>query len=147
MITYDQLYAQSHEITELTNVLRYLLNDRSMCDTQTCCDLFYRFGEKMQAHLDSVDQTYATLLNSHDDRARKIADKFMGGTQEIKRIFTQYTKSWCERHKPRLHIADHDTFIKDTQRMFDIILNRIQDETEQLYPLIRQIKGDSQRAA
>jgi len=31
--------------------------------------------------------------------------------------------------------------------MFDLILKRIQDETEHLYPLIREIKGDSQRAA
>ncbi len=147
MITYDQLHAQSHEITELSNVLRYLLNDRSMCDTGTCCELFYRFGEKMQAHLDTVEHTYGALLNSHDDHARKIAQKFMGGTQEIKRIFNQYTKTWCARHKQQLHIADHAEFLKDTRQMFDIILNRIQDETEQLYPLIRAIKGDSQRAA
>lgn len=147
MITYDQLHAQSHEITELTNVLRYLLNDRSMCDTDTCCELFYRFGEKIQAHLETVDHTYATLLGSRDEHARKVAQLFMGGSQEIKRIFQQYTKTWCERHKHRLHIADHDEFLKDTRQMFDIILNRIQDETEQLYPLIRAIKGDSQRAA
>jgi len=147
MITYDELNAQSHEIIELSNVLSYLLKERSMCDTGTCCELFYRYGEKIQAHLDTVDHTYTTLLNSQDEHAKKVADKFMGGSQEIKRIFNQYRKQWCERHKQRLNVANHDAFLKDTGQVFDLILNRIQDETEQLYPLIRAIKGDAQRAA
>ena len=147
MITYDDLNAQSHEITELSNVLSYLLHDRSMCDTDTCCELFNRYAGKIQAHLDTVDHTYTTLLNSQDDHAKEIARNFMGGSQEIKRIFTQYMKKWCERRKHRLHIADHGEFLQETGEVFDLILNRIQDETEQLYPLIRSIKGDSQRAA
>ena len=147
MITYDELNTQSHEITELGNVLSYLLKDRSMCDTDTCCELFYRYGEKMQAHLDSVDHTYTALLNSQDENAKKIAHNFMGGSQEIKRILSQYTKKWCERRKHRLHIANHGEFLQETAEVFDLILSRIQDEIEQLYPLIRTIKGDAERAA
>lgn len=147
MITYDELNTQCHEITELSNVLSYLLTNRSMCDTDTCCQLFYRYGEKLQAHLDTVDHTYTTLLNGHDEHAKKMAQKFMGGSHEIKRIFTQYKKRWCERRKQRLHIADHSEFLKETNEVFEMILNRIQDETEQLYPLIRTIKGDAKRAA
>jgi len=127
MITYEELNTQSHEITELTNVLAYLLNDRSMCDTNISCELFQRFSKKLEAHLDTVDCTYATLLNSKDDHAQKIAQKFMGGSQEIKHIFQQYTKTWCERHGHRLHIADHEEFMKDTRQVFDIILNRVQN--------------------
>lgn len=147
MITYDELNAQSHEIIELSNVLSYLLKDRSMCDTDTCCELFYRYGEKIRAHLDTVDHTYTTLLNSQDERAKKVANKFMGGSREIKLIFNQYRKQWCERHKQELNVVNHDEFLKETGEVFDLILNRIQDETEQLYPLIRAIKGDAQRAA
>jgi hypothetical protein len=40
MITFEELNTQNHEITELTNVLSYLLADRAMCDTDICCDLF-----------------------------------------------------------------------------------------------------------
>lgn len=147
MITYDELNTQSHEITELSNVLSYLLKDRSMCDTDTCCQLFYRYGEKIQAHLDTVDHTYTTLLTSHDENAKEIARNFMGGSQEIKRIFAQYKKRWCERRKDRLHVGDHREFLEETDEVFDLILNRIQDEIEQLYPLIRTIKGDAQQAA
>ena len=147
MITYDELNTQSHEITELSNVLSHLLHDRSMCDTGTCCELFNRYADKIQAHLDTVDHTYTTLLNSHDEHAQEIARNFMGGSQEIKRIFTQYMKKWCQRHKQRLHIGDHDEFLQETDKVFNLVLNRIQDETEQLFPLIRTIKGDAERAA
>ena len=147
MITYDELNIQGHEITELTNVLSYLLKDRSMCDTSTCCELFYRCGEKIEAHLDSVDHTYTALLNSRDEHAKNVADRFMGGSQEIKRIFNQYKKTWYERSKCRLHIGDHDSFLKETEQVFDLILSRILDETEQLFPLIRTVTGDAQQAA
>ena len=147
MITFEELNSQNHEITELTNVLSYLLADRSMCDTDICCDLFYRYGDRIKAHLDMVDHTYTDLLSSSDTKVNNTARMFMGGSQEIRRIFAQYTKTWCEKRKQALHINDHDKFFDETSKMFDLILKRIQDETEHLYPLIRQVKGDSQRAA
>jgi hypothetical protein len=44
-------------------------------------------------------------------------------------------------------IKDHHTFVNETEDMFRLVLNRIQDETEQLYPLIRKVSGDSRVAA
>ncbi len=147
MITYDALNAQNHEITELTNVLSYLLADRSMCDTDICCDLFYRYGERVKNHLDEVDHTYSALLTSPEKRIHNTAEDFMSGSQEIRRIFSQYKKKWCEKRAQALHIADHRDFYSETEKLFDLVLHRIQDETENLYPLIRIIKGDTERAA
>ena len=147
MITFEELNTQNHEITELTNVLSYLLADRAMCDTRICCDLFYRYGDRIKAHLDMVDHTYTDLLTNSDTKINNTARMFMSGSQEIKHIFAKYTKTWCEKRKHALHISSHDKFYEDTSKMFELILNRIQDETERLYPLIREIKGDSQRAA
>jgi len=147
MITFEELNTQNHEITELTNVLSYLLADRAMCDTAICCDLFYRYGDRIKAHLDMVDHTYTDLLTNSDTKINNTARMFMSGSQEIKHIFAKYTKTWCEKRKHALHISSHDKFYDETSKMFDLILNRIQDETERLYPLIREVKGDSQRAA
>ena len=147
MITFEELNIQNHEITELTNVLSYLLADRAMCDTEICCDLFYRYGDRIKAHLDMVDHTYTDLLTNSDTKVNNIARMFMGGSQEIRRIFAKYTKTWCAKRKHALHISNHSEFYEETSKMFDLILKRIQDETEHLYPLIREIKGDSQRAA
>lgn len=147
MITFEELNKQNHDITELTNVLAYLLADRSMCDTAVCCDLFYRYSNTIQEHLDMVDHTYTGLLSSPDNKINNTARQFMDGSHEIRRIFSQYMKKWCEKRRQALHIADHDDFYDETRAIFDLVLNRIQDETERLYPLIRVIKGDTQRAA
>jgi len=147
MITFDELNTQNHEITELTNVLSFLLADRLMCDTNICCELFYRYADRIKAHLDMVDHTYTDLLSNSDTKVNNTARMFMSGSQEIRRIFAKYKKTWCEKRKQALHFDNHDEFYADTGKMFDLILKRIQDETEHLYPLIREIKGDSQRAA
>jgi hypothetical protein len=46
-----------------------------------------------------------------------------------------------------LGIAQHDRFLVDTEKFFHLILQRIQDETEKLYPLIREISGNQEHAA
>ncbi len=123
----------------------YLLADRAMCDTDICCELFYRYGDRIKAHM--VDHTYTDLLSNSDTKVNNTARMFMSGSQEIRRIFATYKKTWCEKRKHALHIDNHDEFYEDTGKMFKLILIRIQNETEHLYPLIREIRGDSQRAA
>ena len=44
-------------------------------------------------------------------------------------------------------MINHDRFYEDTEKMFDLILQRIQDETEKLYPLIRKLSGNMEHAA
>lgn len=38
-----------------------------------------------------------------------------------------------------MRIGDHEQFMKDTDEMFDITLQRILDESEHLYPLLRSL--------
>ena len=149
MITYDELHKQNHTITELSNVLLYLFSERSMCDTGTCCELFYRYTNKVREHIDLVDKNlYSKLLTHHDHDIQELARNFMSGSQEIKKIMATYTKEWCPRKKAdTLAIAEHDRFLKESEEMFEMVLHRIQDETEKLYPLIREVSGDQQHAA
>ena len=61
---------------------------------------------------------------------------------------TDYTKTWCPKKQAgSLTIADHDRFLKDTEEMFELILDRIQDETEKLYPMIRELSDNNENAA
>ncbi|HYQ72096.1 MAG TPA: hypothetical protein VET88_09245 [Gammaproteobacteria bacterium] len=149
MITYDELHTQNHSITELSNVLLYLFKERSMCDTGACCDLFYRYMDKVKDHIDLVDTNmYSKLLSSDDHEIQKLARNFMSGSQEIKRIMHDYTRTWCPRKRSdTLSIKDHDMFLKDSEEMFELILQRIQMETEKLYPLIRGLSGDQKNVA
>ncbi|HEB83151.1 MAG TPA: hypothetical protein ENJ11_09855 [Gammaproteobacteria bacterium] len=142
MITYDELNQQNHRITELSNILRYLLKERSMCDTGSCCDLFYQYVDLVKEHIDTVDkEMYSDLLKSPDERINNIARNFMSGSVEIKKILNNFSKKWCpSRDKKSLKIKEHERFLDDTNELFDIVLQRILDETEHLYPLVRSLR-------
>ena len=142
MTTYEELNEQNHKITELSNVLSILIQDRSMCDTNTCCSLFYNYMDRVNNHMQDVDSNlYSHLLKNPSQDANNMANNFMSGSQEIKRIMKIYVKKWCKKNQHELAIGrdQHDTFIKETDEMFEMILNRVQDEMEHLYPMVRKI--------
>ncbi len=148
MITYEILHKQNHKITELSNVLMYLISDRSMCDTETTCDLFFDFVDRVKKHFEIVDRDiYSQLIRQQDENITLIANNFASGSIEIKKLISRYLKKWCESRRQSLKIRDHDEFIQETYQMFNFVLNRIQDETEHLYPLLKKITGDQQYAA
>ena len=142
MITYAELHEQNHRITELTNVLNYLFKDRAMCDTGSCCELFYRYVDLVKKHIEMVDKDmYKDLLKSPDDKINNVARNFMSGSVEIKRILKDFTKRWCPtKRKDTLRISEHARFMKDTEELFEIVLQRILNETEHLYPLVRSLR-------
>jgi len=146
MITYDELHNENHSITELSNILLYLFRERSMCDTDTCCELFHRYTDKVKQHIDMVDENLYSKLLTHDDHEiQKLARNFMSGSLEIKRIINSYMKQWCPRQKAGLTIADYECFRQESEDMFELILARIQNETEKLYPLVRELTGEMKK--
>jgi len=148
MITYDDLHTQNHKITELTNVLTALMSERTLLDTDVTCELFFRYVDEVKNHLDVTDRSlYTKLLKYNDNDVNNVANQFMSGSQEIKRVFDKYLKSWCKLSNRHLVVKNYDQFIKETDDMFMLVLNRIQDETEKLYPVARRISGDEIKAA
>lgn len=141
MITYEELNKQNHHITELSNILRYLLKERSMCDTESCCGLFYNYVALVKEHIDIVDKNmYSELLKSPDKKINNVAKNFMSGSVEIKKILKQFSKKWCAtNNKDALKIKSHKQFLEETNQLFDFVLQRILDETEHLYPLVRSL--------
>jgi len=149
MISYEELHTQNHSITELSNVLLYLFRERSMCDTGACCELFNRYMDKVKQHIDLVDTNMCNKLLAHDNHdIQLLARNFMSGSQEIKRIMHEYTRQWCPKKRDEiLTIKDHENFLKDSEEMFELVLHRIQMETEKLYPLIRELSGERKHVA
>jgi len=141
MITYEELNTQNDKITELSNVLSVLIKERSICDSETCSTIFYNYMDQVNAHMHDVDSNlYTDLLSNKSIEANNTATNFMGGSQEIKKIMSAYAKKWLNKKKHALSIgAKHTLFLKDTDDMFEMILNRLQDEMEKLYPMVRQI--------
>lgn len=148
MLTYEELHEQNHKITELSNILTLLLQDRLLCDSEVTCNLFFDYVDRVKDHLDTTDNNlYSCLLASGEQRDRNTAKRFMGGSKEIKRIFASYLKKWCKLRERSLAIKQYDQFISETNEMFQMVLDRIQDETEHLYPTVRSVTGDQQHVA
>ena len=148
MIAYDRLYEQIHKITEISNVFLYLIDDRSMCDTEITCDLFFDYVARVKRHLEIQDKDlYSAILVHGDSDAKQVADNFMSGSMEIKRIFKKYMRKWARANKQQLVISNYDEFNKETKEVFALVLKRIQDETEHLYPLVRTINENMQKVA
>jgi succinate dehydrogenase flavin-adding protein (antitoxin of CptAB toxin-antitoxin module) len=123
--------------------MRYLLKDRSMCDTGTCLELFNRYVDLVHEHIDTVEKNmYSELLRSSDENVNNVVKNFMSGSVEVKKIIKEFTRQWCPtKSHDELRIRDHEEFLKDTDKLFDLVLQRILDETEHLYPLVRNIKN------
>lgn len=148
MVSYQELYQQNHKITELTNILQHLLGDRSLCDSEVTCNLFFDYVDAVKAHLAVTDSAmYSKLLGAGDQKLSNVANRFMGGSREINRIFSAYLKRWCKLKRKQLVIREYDAFMTDTQEMFDMVLDRIQNEVEHLYPAVRKATGDMREVA
>ncbi len=144
MTSYQELNEQNHHITELSNILRTLFKDRSMCDSDSCCEMFNNYMVLIKDHIDIVDkEMYSDLLKSSDKKINNIARNFMSGSVEIKKILKNFIRQWCpHKSKNELLVKDHQQFIHDTDELFDLVLQRILNETEHLYPLVRTLKKD-----
>jgi hypothetical protein len=148
MTAFSKLHAQNHKITELSNVFLYLVQNREMCDTETACDVFFEYTAKVKEHMELVDRELCSRLISYpDQKIKNTADRFLSGSTEIKRIFNDYLKQWCSESRRHLTIRDHGEFLSETEQMFRLVLDRIQRETEHLYPLIRRIESQDTAAA
>jgi hypothetical protein len=152
MISYEKLHAQNHKITELSNLLAHILTERSLCDNGECCQIFTNYMDQVNQHIETVDRNlYSELLLSDDSKINNTAKSFMEGTVEIRRIMKQYVSKWCNKTGKRFVFGkqgeNYQQFLDDSNAMFSIILDRIQKETEGLYPLVRQLQEEQQRAA
>jgi hypothetical protein len=141
MISISQPDKQNNKITELSGVLRYLIENKEMCNSEVTCDLFLNYADQVVDHLYLEEkEVYRHLLNHRDLRAKNTTRDFFEGSLEIKKIFNQYLGRWCKNKK--LRITKHAEFVQDTHEMFDLVQNRINAETTILYPLVREFVSD-----
>jgi len=98
---------------------------------------------QVKEHIEIVDKNmYSDLLASPDERVNNVAKNFMSGSVEVKKILQKFGKQWCPSKgniTGDLKIKDHDKFLNAMDELFDIVLQRILDETEHLYPLVRSL--------
>ena len=145
MVTFKELNEQNHMIAERAKIIAYMIQDRTICDTDVTNELFFDFVQMVKSHLDIEErELYKKLLTHPEQGVKNTAENFLSGSAEIKRVFKQYTRRWCHNHK--LRIKDHDRFVKETNEIFDMIQDRIISETEKFYPVVRNVYGEQMAA-
>ena len=141
MISVSQLNEQNSQIKELSGVLRYLIKNKEMCNAKATCDLFMQYSEEVVDHLYVEEkEVYRHLLNHSDPKVKNTTNDFFSGSIEIKRVFNEYLGRWCKNKT--LRVVKHDDFVEDSHEIFDLVLKRIDAETNVLYPMVNKALSD-----
>ncbi|CCQ75273.1 hemerythrin domain-containing protein [Magnetospira sp. QH-2] len=140
MIPFEKLHRENHEISELAKVLVNLVEDREICDTAICSEIFQRYVDAVTNHfaMNGV-HIYPVLLAGSEEEAPSIAKRFLEGEREIKRIFSKYAKKWWRNG---LHVGDHGQFLDETREMVDLVWDRVVAESEHLYPAAKKASSN-----
>ena len=142
MTDITQLNEQNTKIKELSSVLHYLISNKEMCSTEVTCDLFMNYTEEVTNHLYLEEkEVYRYLLNHDDLKVRNTTNDFFSGSIEIKRVFNEYVGRWCKNKK--LRVVKHAEFLQDSEEVFNLVLNRVNAETNILYPLVKDALQES----
>lgn len=147
MLELNNLHEQNHELSEIARVLPFLAQNRALCDTATASRLFFGAAQKVEMHLKEVDQPVKQLFTDQDERVRNLARKLSADSKLLQFNVNSYVKRWSDARGMRLRIREHEAFLTETQGLFELLLDRIQRETELLFPLLRELEAREIRAA
>ncbi len=145
MVSFKELNEQNHKIAERTKIILYMIQDRTICDTDVTCDLFFDLMAMVKSHMDIEErELYKGMLTHRDNNVKQTAENFLSGSAEIKRVYKQYMKRWC--HNKQLRIKNHSIFVQETEELFGLFQIRMIDEVERFYPVVRTVYGEKMAA-
>ena len=134
MIPLDEFKVENKEIRDLCDVLTVSLNEYNLRHNTIVCELLERFSNQVMAHLAHEDRSiYHELLEKHTPDAKKLGDRFLGNTLELRRIFNGFKRDWC--HKPHKEQV-HEQYINDCKEIFRLVCERLNFEEQKIFPLL-----------
>ena len=132
MIPVEEFKTENSEIRDLCDILSITIDQYSLRKNHIVCELFDRFTQRVNAHMSHEDRSiYRDLLKEHTAEADKLADKFLGNTQELKRIFKQYMNGWCKNPHSE---EQHAKYVDESREIFRLVCDRITFEEEKIFP-------------
>lgn len=132
MIPLEEFRSENREIRDLCNILSITVDQYSLRHNGIVCELMERFADRVTEHLAHEDRSvYRDLLKQHTHEADAVADKFLGNTQELKRIFNDYKRGWCR--KPHSE-KEHANYVDESREIFRLVCERIEFEEDKIFP-------------
>lgn len=136
MYTLNELKRQNQEISDLVDILSVLMQHQHLRSNPFVCELVSSFNEKVWMHLVFEENTiYCELSKHHNPDISKIAKSFHETARKVKKHFSHYVKLWCQASTTQ---GNHETFIQESEKVFDLIRERVRYETEEMFPLVEK---------
>lgn len=134
MVNVEELKKENQEINDVISVLSDLIPNPDLRENPVFCELLKRFSDKVNMHLAHEGRAvYSELLTHGDSEGKEVAAKFMNNTSQLKKFLTDYSRHWC--HKPA-NSGDHEDFVGQTKEIFHLVNERINLETNRLFPIL-----------
>ncbi len=132
MVEVEEFRAENREIRDLCHILGLSVDKYSLRHNSVVCELLERFADRVCEHLAHEDRSvYRDLLKMHTHEADMLADKFLGNTQELKKIFNDYKRGWCRKpHSENMHAK----YVDESMEMFKLVCDRIDFEENKIFP-------------
>ncbi len=133
MIPVDEFRAENREIRDLCEILNLAVSEYRLQNNAILCELLDRFLARVNEHLTHEDRSvYRDLLKQHTEDGDRIAQKFLGNTQELKRIIGEYRRGWCRKNHSE---EEHERYARESQEIFRLVCDRLNFEEETIFPL------------
>ncbi|WP_456405577.1 hemerythrin domain-containing protein [Thiolapillus sp.] len=137
MIPLETLKKQHEDICEQIHVLSLLVPDERARKSRIVEELFSELAKTVSEHLVLEDDTlYKELLVHQDAELQRIARNFLGGSQQLKRVFSEYLQYAC---RPGTNETECEAFVKETKDIFRLLEERIRMEENKFYPLVDKL--------
>lgn len=131
------LKRQHVEIAQLIGVIKGSINKNSIENNADKIAININvLAGKVRIHLDSEDKfLYPELLNSHNEKLKVTAKTYIDTMGDIAPVFMDYKSRFNTKSKI---LANIGAFKNETNNVLGILLNRLNREDVELYPLISE---------
>jgi hypothetical protein len=119
--------------------LRLLLTPEMLTirpNAKTAYQLLCELGTQVKEHLGEEDRVvYPSLLVHDDPRVKSLAWGFINGERPLRQTFNDYHKRWLKN----CDFNFSEVFLRESQEMLAMVADRIERESQVLFPKLVEI--------
>ncbi|MCX7950867.1 MAG: hemerythrin domain-containing protein [Clostridiales bacterium] len=132
----ENLKRQHSEIMDIFNEVKgYIKNGTIEGHLDEIVKGLNTISGKLKIHLLNEDRyLYPKLLNSNDIKHNNFGKKYIDEMMEVTNLFSNFKIKYNTSSKIK---SDIQGFIKETNAIYEVLLNRIDREERELYKLIK----------
>ena len=140
MSNIERYRAQHAEILRLaTDLKRHLSPATLAADAAPVRRILSELSSKLLTHLAAEDNViYPRMLKSADAKTRALARRFVADMHPISDAFSRYAVRWGNAAAIQ---ANAEAFVRETQRIIQVLMERISREHVELYSLADRLSA------